>query len=416
MHSGADVPANGWIYTNLNATTKEKNLTSYIISKTNCGTSVDGADTSGMIRDAAHSYGINSITFEVERDTTPVMTAAAAEFKMILASATYLGLPGTQYHPQVTSTNPKVNATGVSLTTPVTIKFSENIQAGSNFASICIKNLSTGLITTLTSKTMSGNTLTIQQAVSRIYGNTYQVYIPPGAIEDLGENNLLTAYTYTFKTLTSTNVKPTIISTIPTHNATGVSLTTPITITFNENVAAASNYTGIFIKNLSNGQMVTSNKTITGNILTIKQTSSRFYDDLYWVYIPSGAVKDANGNSLLAAYTFNFTTIKKPILNIISTNPTNNATGVSLLAPIIIKCNENITAGASFSGIYIKNLNTGNFVHIAPGNIVGNTLTITQLSSRLSNDTYQVCIPAGAVKDLTGNSLTIAYTYTFTTI
>ena len=99
--------------------------------------------------------------------------------------------------------------------------------------------------------------------------------------------------------------------------------------------------------------MVTSNKTITGNILTIKQTSSRFYDDLYWVYIPSGAVKDANGNSFFAAYTFNFTTIRKTNTQIYQhPNPTNNATGVSLLAPIIIKFNENITAGASFMNVH----------------------------------------------------------------
>ena len=69
MHSGADVPANGWIYTNLNATTKEKNLTSYIISKTNCGTSVDGADTwVWMMR---HSSGIDGLTLKWKETPHP---------------------------------------------------------------------------------------------------------------------------------------------------------------------------------------------------------------------------------------------------------------------------------------------------------------------------------------------------------
>jgi len=46
-----------------------------------------------MIRIAAHSYKINSITLETERDTAPVMSAAEAEFKMILAATKYLGFP-----------------------------------------------------------------------------------------------------------------------------------------------------------------------------------------------------------------------------------------------------------------------------------------------------------------------------------
>jgi len=44
-----------------------------------------------MIRIAAHNHGINTITLETERDSTPVMTAAMVEYKMILAATHYLG-------------------------------------------------------------------------------------------------------------------------------------------------------------------------------------------------------------------------------------------------------------------------------------------------------------------------------------
>ena len=314
IHSGGGVGANGFIYTNQYATTKEKNLVNYIVSKTNCLTGVDAADSPGMIRDAAHSYGINSITLETERDNLPVMTAAMAEYKMLIAAATYLGLPGTQYQPQVTSTNPKINASGVSLTTPVTIKFSENIQTGINYAGIYIKNLSTGNKVSIASETISGNTLTIKQTLNRLYGDTYQVFIPSGSIQDLAGNNLNKTYTYNFKTITTSttnNTKPTVTSTNPTNNATGVSLTTPIIITFNENITAGANFTGIYIKNLITGNTVhLASETINGKTLTIQQSTSRLYNDTYQVNIPAGAVKDTAGNILTANYSYTFQTLK----------------------------------------------------------------------------------------------------------
>lgn len=200
VHSGGGVGNNGYIYINQYSTTPEKNWVSYIKSKTYSSTGFNMADSAGMIRVSAHHYGINSITLETERDNTPVMTAANAEFKMILSAAQYLGFPGTNYHPKVISTYPNVNATGVSLSAPLTIKFNENIQAGIKYSGIYIKNISTGSIVAISSKIIYGNILTIKQTYNRLIGNTYRVYILAGAIKDLGGNNLLATYTFNFKT------------------------------------------------------------------------------------------------------------------------------------------------------------------------------------------------------------------------
>jgi C1A family cysteine protease len=102
--------------------------------------------------------------------------------------------------PLVSSTSPVNNVTGVSLTRPITIKFSENIIAGANYGNIYIKNLTTGLIVGIT-KTTSGNILTILMTSKRIALNTYQVYIPAGAIKDKAGNKLITTYTFKFKTI-----------------------------------------------------------------------------------------------------------------------------------------------------------------------------------------------------------------------
>jgi hypothetical protein len=101
--------------------------------------------------------------------------------------------------PKVSSTSPASNAIGVSLTTPITVKFSKNIVAGANYSKIYIKNMTTGLIVGIT-QSISGNTLTIKMTKSRLHGNTYQIYIPAGAVKDNAGNNLAAAYTFKFKT------------------------------------------------------------------------------------------------------------------------------------------------------------------------------------------------------------------------
>jgi len=91
VHSGGGVGKNGYIYVNKYSTTIENKWVSYIKSKTYAASGVDSADNAGMIRVAAHSYGINSITLETERDSAPVLTAAIAEYRMIVAATHYLG-------------------------------------------------------------------------------------------------------------------------------------------------------------------------------------------------------------------------------------------------------------------------------------------------------------------------------------
>ena len=102
--------------------------------------------------------------------------------------------------PKVSSTSPTNNNIRVSLTAPITIKFSKNIVAGANYSKIYIKNITTGQIVGIT-QSISGNTLTIKMAKSRLHGNTYQVYIPTAAVKDKIGNNLVATYTFKFKTV-----------------------------------------------------------------------------------------------------------------------------------------------------------------------------------------------------------------------
>jgi hypothetical protein len=101
--------------------------------------------------------------------------------------------------PKITSTYPKNGATRYSRTAAITIKFSENIKASTNWSKIYIKNMKTGKIAAITKK-ISGNTLTLKMNLRR-YGYTwYQVYIPYYAVKDAAGNNLAKSYVFKFKT------------------------------------------------------------------------------------------------------------------------------------------------------------------------------------------------------------------------
>ncbi len=50
--------------------------------------------------------------------------------------------------------------------------------------------------------------------------------------------------------------------------------------------------------------------SISGKTLTLKMTSSRIKNNLYQVYIPGSAVRDAAGNALKTSYSFQFRTVK----------------------------------------------------------------------------------------------------------
>jgi hypothetical protein len=97
------------------------------------------------------------------------------------------------------------------------------------------------------------------------------------------------------------------IKTNPKYNAINVPLTTPLTITFSENILKGITYNNIYVKNVKTGKLVQITKTISKNTLIIKTTKSRLHNDKYIINIPKSAFKDLAGN-LTAAYTIKFKT------------------------------------------------------------------------------------------------------------
>ena len=162
-------------------------------------------------------------------------------------------------------------------------------------------------------------------------------------------------------TIIPTHNPPVVSSTSPANNAAGISLTSPITIKFNENITAGVNYSKIYIKNLNTSKVVPITYTISLNTLTIKQTLNRLFNDNYQVYIPSGAVKDKYGNNLATAYSFKFCTCP-PTQDLTVTNIVSPATGVKGATIIVSNTVKNLgnTAVNGFWVTYYLTTSTNN--------------------------------------------------------
>jgi PKD repeat protein len=102
---------------------------------------------------------------------------------------------------------------------------------------------------------------------------------------------------------------PKVVSTIPKNGATGVSTTSIITVKLSENLKAGVNWSKIYMKYLTTGKLVAIKTSLNGDEINIKMVKTRYTNNLYEVYIPTGAVKDNAGNNLKTSYILQFKTV-----------------------------------------------------------------------------------------------------------
>lgn len=104
------------------------------------------------------------------------------------------------------------------------------------------------------------------------------------------------------------NVPLKIFKVDPPNKATNVARNKIITIKFSDNIYASNYFGKITVKNLTTGKTITITKSISKNILYIKNTYKKSAYTWYLVTIPAAAVKDKAGNKLTASYAFKFKT------------------------------------------------------------------------------------------------------------
>jgi transglutaminase-like putative cysteine protease len=179
-----------------------------------------------------------------------------------------------------------------------------------------------------------------------------------------------------------------------------------IKVTFSESIKAGTGWIELVT---SDGTVVPSNWSISGNVLTVTPSSALSKGVKYLLLIHTGSVKDLAGNNV-AGYVSRFTAdATAPTVKTV--DPANNAVEVVLSKVIKVTFSESIQANNSW--IELKSSN-GTVIPIT-WSINGNVLTITPNSTLSKGIKYTLLIHTGSVMDLSCNNVA-GYVSRFTTV
>ena len=318
--------------------------------------------------------------------------------------------------PLVISTNPANLAANVPLTQIVTVTFNEAMDPASitPAAFTLLSPGSPGGRVSGTSRVEMSGTLTYDAATFTMIF-TPSAKLAPGAtytgtvatvVKDVMGNALQVNYVWTFST--GALVAPTVVSTDPANNATGVLLNKVPTATFSVPMDPLTITSTTF--NVKQGATAVAGVvSYTGSTASFTPTSPLASNVSYTATVTTGA-KNVAGTPLANDYVWTFTTGTSP--TVVSTDSLNNATGVAL----------NKVVAATFSvpmdplTITAATFGVKQGATVVPGAVTytASTASFTPTSALTANTVYTATITTGA-KNTAGLAMAANYVWTFTT-
>ena len=312
---------------------------------------------------------------------------------------------GSTLSPVVITTDPLNNATGVPLNKTITATFNMPMDPLTlNATTFTVKQGTTAVAGVVT---YSGNTAYFTPTLPLAINTVYTVTITTGAKNTAG-TPLAGNYVWTFTT--GSLSAPTVISTDPVNNATGVVLNKVISATFSEAMNPLTINATTFT--LMQGAIIVSGTvTYSGTTAYFTPTTALLPGTVYTATITTGA-RNVAGTALANNYVWTFTTGTAIAPIVISTDPANNATGVAL----------NKTVTATFNMVMDPlTINATTFTVKQGATTVVGTVTYSGSTASFNstlpftvNTVYTATITTGA-KNLAGTPLANNYTWTFTT-
>ncbi len=330
--------------------------------------------------------------------------------------------------PTISILNPNDDATEISTTNWVyTVDFNEDVQAGSGFINLrrydndvkqTAANLGQHVTIVDNTATIDFNALSSLGSFELDELTQYYIEIEDGVFEDLSGN----AYTghskddWNFITVPPPDVTPpTVVTLSPEDDATDAEVDELLVITFDEDVKLAIGGTTkhIWIRRVSDDvieeEVFLTSDMISGNQITIPHPSLSESTE-YWIWMPNGALSDLSDN-LFAGFAsnteWNFTTGDFTPPSVLSLNPTNNATDVSIDADLVMTFDEDVqlTGSGDFT---MFNKTTGEQIGAvwffpAGATVDGNEVTY-DIPMDLPYGTEIYFRIQGAIEDLAGNN------------
>jgi hypothetical protein len=214
----------------------------------------------------------------------------------------------------------------------------------------------------------------------------------------------------------SDTTAPSVSSLDPSDNDTSVSPGDNFRITFSENVTAVSGK-NITIKKASDDSTTetiaadSSKVTISSNEVTINPGSDLLDRTAYYILIDSGAFVDGASNAYTGMNSdenWNFTTSDTTAPTVSTVSPTDDATGVSRTANLVITFDEAVTR-VSGKKVTIKKASDNSIVEaisVTGSNVSGNgtsTITVNPATTLAFGTSYYITIDNGAFIDAADN-------------
>ncbi len=289
--------------------------------------------------------------------------------------------------PSVTSVSPASGATGVSVSTSVTVTFSGPLDA----SSVSIALTASGGAAVAGSLSVTAPTATFTPSAALAGGTTYTVTVNASGTG----GTAMGPFTSTF----TTQSLVTVASTSPAANATGVAVTSPVTVNF---AGPLDPTTASITLTPSGGAAVAGTLTTTATSATFTPSASLAESTVYSATVSASST----AGTPMSPVTWSFSTVS-PAPVVASLSPAAGATGVA----------ANTAVAATFTGSVDPTKST--LTVVGPtGATVSGTLTTTSTSVSFApssllaaSTTYKATVGAASVQ---GTAMTPS-SWSFTT-
>ena len=310
--------------------------------------------------------------------------------------------------PIVTGTIPEDGALNVPLNQTISATFNELM----NTSTITAVSFTVSGIAPIQGTISFVNSATITTAIftptSPLLNNTTYTGRITTAVKDENGNAMQSDYVWSFST--GNTINPVVILTNPNNGATNVPLNKVITATFNQTMDPSTFTSTTFT--LKNGVVnVPVTFSFSGNMVRFTPIAALLTNTTYTATITTG-VKNLAGNSLLTNYVWSFSTGNSLAPRVLSTDPFNTATNVSLNRVITATFSEPmnpLTVTASSFTLMKGSTNVP-----ITFNYSGVIASFTPTVALSPNTLYTATITTG-VKNLTGVAIANNYIWSFTT-
>jgi hypothetical protein len=327
--------------------------------------------------------------------------------------------------PTVTTVSPAAGAVGVLVTSAITATFSENMAAGTiSGTTFTLVPQGGSAVAAAVSCNNPCTTATLAPTAPLAANTLYTATVKGGAggVTDTAGNALAVDKGWTFTT-NADAIPPTVTTVSPVSGAAGVFVTSSVTATFSENMAAGTISGTTFTLVPQGGSAVAATVSCNNPCTTATLTPGAplAANKLHTATVKSGAsgVTDTAGNPLAADKIWTFTTNTDGTAPTVTTvSPVAGATGVATSTAVTATFSETV-ATATVSGTTFTLVPQGGSA-VAAAVACNNpctAATLTPSASLAAGVLYTATVKGGAagVTDLAGNSLAVDKVWTFTT-